>query len=135
MSPQNASRTVGRALLSVSDKSGLVEFARGLSDLGVELVASGGTAGALKDAGLDVNEVAASVDDPSRVIGLHFFAPATKSCVMWQRTLLSVCFPFLSSQIQQCFNSCCCWVIEGCWESTSTRYRFTSYCLAKAQHI
>ena len=40
MPPQNASRTVGRALLSVSDKSGLVPFARGLVELGVELVAS-----------------------------------------------------------------------------------------------
>jgi len=58
MPPQNAPRTVGRALLSVSDKSGLVPFARGLVELGVELVASGGTARALKEAGLDVIEVA-----------------------------------------------------------------------------
>ena len=69
MSPQNASRTVGRALLSVSDKSGLVEFARGLSDLGVELVASGGTAGALKDAGLDVTEVADLTGSPEMLGG------------------------------------------------------------------
>jgi phosphoribosylaminoimidazolecarboxamide formyltransferase/IMP cyclohydrolase len=49
-----------RALLSVWDKTGLVELARGLSDYGVELVASGGTAKALEEAGiahLDVEDV------------------------------------------------------------------------------
>ena len=50
--PPTSSRPVERALLSVSDKSGLVDFGRGLAELGVELVASGGTAGALRDAGL-----------------------------------------------------------------------------------
>jgi phosphoribosylaminoimidazolecarboxamide formyltransferase/IMP cyclohydrolase len=43
---------VRRALLSVSDKTGIVDFARGLSELGVELVSTGGTAGALADAGI-----------------------------------------------------------------------------------
>jgi phosphoribosylaminoimidazolecarboxamide formyltransferase/IMP cyclohydrolase len=47
-----------RALLSVSDKEGLVEFARGLRDLGFELIGTDGTAKALKDAGLDVTTVA-----------------------------------------------------------------------------
>jgi phosphoribosylaminoimidazolecarboxamide formyltransferase/IMP cyclohydrolase len=47
-----------RALISVYDKSGLEEFARGLSDLGVELVASGGTADFLEtEVGLDVERV------------------------------------------------------------------------------
>jgi phosphoribosylaminoimidazolecarboxamide formyltransferase/IMP cyclohydrolase len=49
-----------RALLSVWDKTGLVDLARGLSEQGVELVASGGTASALKEAGvahLDVEDV------------------------------------------------------------------------------
>jgi phosphoribosylaminoimidazolecarboxamide formyltransferase/IMP cyclohydrolase len=49
-----------RALLSVFDKTGLIEFARGLEALGMELVASGGTARALAEAGvahLDVAEV------------------------------------------------------------------------------
>jgi phosphoribosylaminoimidazolecarboxamide formyltransferase/IMP cyclohydrolase len=49
-----------RALLSVFDKTGLVEFARGLSEAGVELVASGGTAKTLEEAGvahLDVADV------------------------------------------------------------------------------
>jgi phosphoribosylaminoimidazolecarboxamide formyltransferase/IMP cyclohydrolase len=43
-----------RALLSVSDKSGLVELGRGLAELGVELVSTGGTARHLRDAGLPV---------------------------------------------------------------------------------
>ena len=41
-----------RALLSVSDKAGIVDFARGLSELGVEIVSTGGTARALADAGI-----------------------------------------------------------------------------------
>ncbi len=40
---------IKRALLSVSNKEGLVEFARGLDDLGVELIATGGTARALEE--------------------------------------------------------------------------------------
>src|SRR5665213_335895 len=48
-----------RALLSVSDKAGIVEFAQGLSELGVEVVSTGGTAGALTDAGIVVR----SIDD------------------------------------------------------------------------
>ncbi len=46
-----------RALISVHDKTGLVPFARGLADLGFELVASGGTATALADAGLAITRV------------------------------------------------------------------------------
>ena len=46
-----------RALLSVYDKSGIVELARELSDLGVDLVSSGGTAAALRDAGLAVTDL------------------------------------------------------------------------------
>ncbi len=46
-----------RALISVYDKTGVVAFARGLVDLGFELVASGGTADALEEAGLAVTKV------------------------------------------------------------------------------
>ncbi len=49
--------TVRRALLSVSDKRGIVDFARGLADLGIELVSTGGTAAALAGAGLDVRSI------------------------------------------------------------------------------
>ncbi|MCW2966782.1 MAG: purH [Solirubrobacteraceae bacterium] len=45
---------VRRALLSVSDKRGIVDFARGLTEIGVELISTGGTAQALRDAGLEV---------------------------------------------------------------------------------
>jgi len=48
-----------RALLSVSDKTGLVELAAGLASVGFELVSTGGTARALRDAGLPVTDVAA----------------------------------------------------------------------------
>ncbi len=48
---------VSRALLSVSDKAGVVEFARGLAELGVELISTGGTAKALRDAGLRVRSI------------------------------------------------------------------------------
>jgi phosphoribosylaminoimidazolecarboxamide formyltransferase/IMP cyclohydrolase len=43
---------IRRALLSVSDKTGIVEFARGLAELGIEIVSTGGTAGTLADAGI-----------------------------------------------------------------------------------
>ena len=48
---------VRRALLSVSDKTGLVDLARALAARGVELVSTGGTAKALRDAGLSVQDV------------------------------------------------------------------------------
>jgi phosphoribosylaminoimidazolecarboxamide formyltransferase/IMP cyclohydrolase len=51
------SRTIRRALLSVSDKTGLADLGRGLAALGVELVSTGGTRKALADAGLAVRDV------------------------------------------------------------------------------
>ena len=48
---------IRRALLSVSDKTGVVEFARGLAALGVELVSTGGTATALREGGLEVRNI------------------------------------------------------------------------------
>ena len=48
---------VRRALLSVSDKRGIVDFARGLAELGVEVVSTGGTARELEEAGLDVRPI------------------------------------------------------------------------------
>jgi phosphoribosylaminoimidazolecarboxamide formyltransferase/IMP cyclohydrolase len=68
---------IRRALLSVSDKTGLVDLARGLADLGVELVSTGGTARALASAGLTVREVAEVTGFPEmldgRVKTLHPF--------------------------------------------------------------
>jgi len=48
---------IARAVLSVSDKTGIVDFARGLAELGVELISTGGTATALKEAGLEVRPI------------------------------------------------------------------------------
>jgi phosphoribosylaminoimidazolecarboxamide formyltransferase/IMP cyclohydrolase len=48
---------VRRALLSVSDKDGIVDFARGLTELGVEIVSTGGTARALAEAGVEVRAI------------------------------------------------------------------------------
>jgi len=66
---------VRRALLSVSDKSGLVDLARGLDALGVALVSTGGTAAALREAGLAVTDVSALTGFPEimdgRVKTLH----------------------------------------------------------------
>ena len=66
---------IRRALLSVSDKRGLVAFATALADRGVALLASGGTRTALADAGLDVRDVASYTGSPEilggRVKTLH----------------------------------------------------------------
>lgn len=64
-----------KAILSVHDKTGLVDFARGLADLGWTLLASGGTAKLLRDYGLAVTEVADYTHSPEilggRVKTLH----------------------------------------------------------------
>src|SRR5712675_3761999 len=62
-------RRVTRALLSVSDKSGLVEFARALSGHGIELVSTGGTAKAIADAGLPVRDVSELTGFPEMMDG------------------------------------------------------------------
>ena len=70
-----AQRTIRRALLSVSDKTGLVEFARGLAELNVELISTGGTRKALADAGLKVRDISEITGFPEildgRVKTLH----------------------------------------------------------------
>ena len=48
---------IARALLSVSDKTGIVEFARGLAELGIEIVSTGGTARELSEAGVPVRSI------------------------------------------------------------------------------
>ena len=58
-----------RALLSVSDKTGLAELGRGLVAEGFELVSTGGTARALRDAGLAVTDVAAVTGAPEMLDG------------------------------------------------------------------
>jgi len=63
------SHRITRALLSVSDKSGLVGFAKALTDHGIELISTGGTAKALKDAGLAVVDVAELTGFPEMMDG------------------------------------------------------------------
>jgi phosphoribosylaminoimidazolecarboxamide formyltransferase/IMP cyclohydrolase len=79
-------RPIRRALLSVSDKSGLVDFARALAHLGVELISTGGTAKALRDAGLTVTDVSQVTGFPEimdgRVKTLH---PAIHGGLLAQR--------------------------------------------------
>lgn len=58
-----------RALLSVTDKTGLVEFASTLASLGVELISTGGTAKALRDAGLTVRDVSEVTGFPEMLDG------------------------------------------------------------------
>ncbi len=60
---------IKRALVSVYDKTGLVDFARGLHDLGIELVSSGNTSSALEDAGIPVTRVEAVTDSPEMLDG------------------------------------------------------------------
>ncbi len=58
-----------RALISVSDKTGVVDFARALQDYGVELLSTGGTARLLADSGLPVTEVSAYTGFPEMMDG------------------------------------------------------------------
>jgi phosphoribosylaminoimidazolecarboxamide formyltransferase / IMP cyclohydrolase len=58
-----------RALLSVSDKTGLVEFATALSKLGVDLISTGGTAKILREAGLHVSDVSDITEFPEMMDG------------------------------------------------------------------
>src|SRR5512146_3173437 len=60
---------VRRALLSVSDKAGLVPLARTLAAAGVELISTGGTARALREAGLTVTDLSAYTGFPEMLDG------------------------------------------------------------------
>ena len=62
-------RRISRALLSVSDKTGLVDFARALAEHGIELVSTGGTRKALADAGLTVLDVSELTGFPEMMDG------------------------------------------------------------------
>jgi len=77
---------VRRALVSVSDKSGIVEFAKSLSDLGIEIISTGGTKKALKDAGVQVVPISSFTGAPEildgRVKTLH---PAVHGGILYRR--------------------------------------------------
>jgi len=71
MSEQNEPglRNIRRALLSVSDKTGLVEFAGALRRFGVELLSTGGTARTLREAGIEVRDVSEVTNFPEMLDG------------------------------------------------------------------
>jgi phosphoribosylaminoimidazolecarboxamide formyltransferase/IMP cyclohydrolase len=60
---------IGRALISVSDKTGLIDLARTLAGMGVELISTGGTSGLLRAAGLVVRDVAEVTGFPEMMDG------------------------------------------------------------------
>jgi phosphoribosylaminoimidazolecarboxamide formyltransferase/IMP cyclohydrolase len=80
--------SIGRALLSVSDKSGLAEFAVGLARHGVKIVSTGGTADVLRRAGVSVRDVSEITGYPElfagRVKTLH---PAIHGGILYRRGL------------------------------------------------
>ena len=70
-SSKTASETakIQRAILSVTDKTGLAEFARNLAQSGVELISTGGTAKLLRDAGLKVKDISEHTGFPEMLDG------------------------------------------------------------------
>ena len=66
---------IKRALISVSDKNGIINFAKDLIDLGVEIISTGGTFSALNDSGLNIRDISSLTNFPEildgRVKTLH----------------------------------------------------------------
>lgn len=77
---------IRRALLSVSDKTSLASFARGLTDLGVQIISTGGTAAALRESGIEVIPIESVTGFPEmmdgRVKTLH---PAVHGAILGRR--------------------------------------------------
>lgn len=65
----STTKPIRRALLSVTDKTGLVEFAKALAGIGVELISTGGTARALREAGLTVKDISELTGFPEMLDG------------------------------------------------------------------
>ena len=62
-------RKIKRALISVSDKTGIAEFAAELNKLGVKIISTGGTARTLRDSGIEVTEVSELTEFPEMMDG------------------------------------------------------------------
>ena len=60
---------IKRALLSVSDKSGVVDLAKALADMGVEILSTGGTAKALRESGIEITDVSDYTGFPEMLDG------------------------------------------------------------------
>ncbi len=69
MATEEQRKPIRRALLSVTDKTGLVDFAKVLAGFGVELISTGGTARALRDAGLSVKDISELTGFPEMLDG------------------------------------------------------------------
>src|SRR5690625_2272139 len=84
--PPDDLQPVRRALISVFDKSGVLDFAKRLSALGIELISTGRTARMLTEAGLDVTEAASLTGFPEilggRVKTLH---PSVHGAILGRR--------------------------------------------------
>src|SRR6202158_6294385 len=84
---------IQRAILSVTDKTGLVDFARKLSGLGVELISTGGTAKLLRDSGIQVKDISELTGFPEmldgRVKTLH---PKVHGGILHRRENPAHCF-------------------------------------------
>ena len=100
-----------RALIGVSDKTGLSDFARGLHEAGVELIATGGTAKALADAGIPVRQVSEVTGAPEmldgRVKTLH---PAIHAGILARRkdrmnVVYTIADPTICGLYKQVFGS------------------------------
>ena len=94
-------RPIRRALLSVSDKTGITEFAQALSARGVELLSTGGTARLLADAGLPVTEVSDYTGFPEMMDGRSkpcirkYTAGSSAAAAPMMRLWRSIRFPLL----------------------------------------
>jgi phosphoribosylaminoimidazolecarboxamide formyltransferase / IMP cyclohydrolase len=77
---------IKRALISVSDKKGIVEFAKELSGRGIEILSTGGTAKTLKDAGIKVKDVSEHTGFPEMMDGrLKTLHPKIHGGLLWRR--------------------------------------------------
>ena len=77
---------IKRALLSVSDKAGILDFARNLSELGVELLSTGGTARAIREAGIPVKDVSEFTGFPEMLDGrVKTLTPQVHAGILYMR--------------------------------------------------
>ena len=77
---------IKRALLSVSDKAGIIDFARRLHDMGVELLSTGGTARAIREAGISVKDVSEFTGFPEMLDGrVKTLTPQVHAGILYMR--------------------------------------------------
>ena len=97
-----------RALLSVTDKTGIVDFARGLIGLGFEILSTGGTSAALTDAGLAVTDVSEVTQFPEILGGrVKTLNPLIHGGILGRPTLDSDAAQMAEHNIQPIEVVCC----------------------------